>query len=278
MGKIGFIGYGAMGSIMLKALIDSGAIPENKVVLITRTPDKLKDFTKKYCGVEIAASLPELAKKSRRVFICTGTKEVKPVLTELTQYLPANAHVITITGLIEMQCVESIFPGKITRIMPNQIAEVGAGVTLICHNAKVLPGDRQFISLAFSKIGKIKEIDESQMGIATELTGCAPAFYAAILRHLFKVAAQHGNLTLDELKELIIPTFYGTAKLLMEREITCDDLITRVATKGGISEEGVKILDRTMPGVFAEVLTTTLEKRKKTMALMREQYGILTKS
>ena len=149
MGKIGFIGFGNMGSIMLKALLNAGAIPESKVILITRTPQKLKEFAVKYRKVEIAGSLSELATKSDRVFICTGTKEVKPVLSELVRYLPENAHVITITGTIEIKCVESIFSGRITKIMPTQITEVGAGVTLVCHNNKALPEDREFISVDY---------------------------------------------------------------------------------------------------------------------------------
>lgn len=274
MGKIGFIGFGSMGSIMLKALLDAGAIPENKAILITRTPEKLKDFARKYPKVEIAGSLSELASKSGRVFICTGTKEVKPVLTELIRYLPENTHVITITGAIGIKCVESIFPGRITKIMPTQISEIGAGVTLVCHNKKALPEDREFISAAFGAIGKVKEITENQFDLGADLTSCAPAFYAAICRNLADVAMRHGDFTPDELKEIIIPTFYGTAKLFMERGISFNDLIARVATKGGISEEGVKVLDRALPGIFDELLSVTLNKREKTKELIREQYGV----
>ena len=44
MNKIGFIGFGAMGGIMVKALVAAKAIPEKNIVLHTRTPDKLRDF------------------------------------------------------------------------------------------------------------------------------------------------------------------------------------------------------------------------------------------
>jgi pyrroline-5-carboxylate reductase len=274
MGKIGFIGFGAMGSIMLKALLDAHALAEDNVIVITRTPEKLRDFHKKYPGVEIAKTLPEFAAKCARAFICTGTRDVKPVLIELVKYLPQDAHVITITGTIEIKCVESIFPGRITKIMPTQIAEVGAGVTLVFHNQNTLPEDRQFIKSAFEKIGQVKEIPENQLDLGADLTGCAPAFYAAILRSFSDAAARHGSFTSDELKELVVSTCYGTVKLLSERDVTFDELITRVATKGGITEEGVKILDREMPGIFNEVLETTLEKRIKIKKQIREQYGL----
>jgi pyrroline-5-carboxylate reductase len=274
MGKIGFIGFGAMGSIIVKALVGIKAIPEKQIILTTRTPEKLKSFAAQHKKIEVAASIRELAEKSERVFICTGSKEVKPVLEEVVSYLPANAHIITITGMIEIKCIESIFKGRISKIMPTQIAEVGKGVTLVCHNANALPEDREFIKSAFSKVGKVKEIKESQMDLASDLSACAPAFYAATLRSLTDVAQRHGDLSADEIREISLATVYGTAKLLLERDISFTGLIGRVATPGGISEEGVKILDRAMPAVFDEVLSTTLAKRVKIRAQMREQYGV----
>jgi pyrroline-5-carboxylate reductase len=272
--KTGFIGYGAMGSIMVEALVRAKAIPENEIILTTRTPEKMRSFTAWHRKVEVAGSIKELAEKSGRIFICTGTKEVKAVLEELVRYASKEAHIITITGVIEMKCLERIFSGKISRIMPTQIAEVGEGVTLVLHNAKVLPADRAFIHQAFGKIGKVKQITESRMDLAADLSGCAPAFYAAIMRNLAEIARTHGDLTGEEIKEISLATLYGTAKLLLEKDIDYTGFISRVATKGGITEDGVKILDRALPLVFDEVLSATLAKREKIRLQMREQYGV----
>jgi pyrroline-5-carboxylate reductase len=273
MGKIGFIGFGAMGSIMVKALVDSGAITAKNVVLTTRTPAKLKDFTKRHPQAEEVESVAELAQKCQRVFICTGTSEVKGVLTEIARINP-GIHVITITGVIELACIESVFPGRVSKIMPTQIAEVGEGVTLVCHNAKALPADRAFIHDAFSKIGMVKEIVEDQLDLAADLSGCAPAFYTATLRNLVEVAQKYGGLSEKDTKEISLATLYGTAKLLLEKEVDFSDFIARVATPGGITEEGVKVLDKALPPVFDQMLSVTLEKRKQIKARMRSQYGV----
>ena len=53
-------------------------------------------------------------------------------------------------------------PGRITKIMPTQIEEVGEGVTLVCHNQKALDKDKEFLRSAFEKIGLVKEIEEHQ--------------------------------------------------------------------------------------------------------------------
>jgi pyrroline-5-carboxylate reductase len=272
MDKIGFIGFGAMGSIMVEALVDSGAIAANNIVLTTRTPAKLKDFAARHPEAEVVGSAAELAKKCEHIFICTSTSEVKGVLTDIARVNPV-AHVITITGVIELACVESVFPGRVSKIMPTQIAEVGEGVTLVGHNAKATPADRAFIYEAFSKIGVVKEITEEQLDLAADLSGCAPAFYAAMLRNIVEVAKRHGDLSEKDIKDISLATLYGTAKLLLEKDVDFTGFIARVATPGGITEEGVKILDKALPSVFDEMLTVTLEKRNKVKTRMREQYS-----
>jgi pyrroline-5-carboxylate reductase len=274
MGKIGFVGFGNMGGTMIRALLKARAIPENNVMVFTRTKEKLKSFVTDYPKVEVASSLSDLGLKCKRVFICTGTREVKSVLTELNTCLCDDAHVISIAGTLEMKCLGNIFKGRITKIMPTMISEVREGVTLVYHNNKALPEDKEFIRTAFGKIGRVKEIREAQFDLAGDLTSCAPAFYAAILNNLVKVAKRHGDFKTDELNELILPTCYGTTKLLLKSKADYNGLISRVATKGGISEEGVKILDRELPKTFDELLNITLSKREKIKKQMREHYGL----
>jgi pyrroline-5-carboxylate reductase len=273
MGKIGFIGFGSMGSIMVEALVNTGAIAADNIVINTRTPSKLKAFTARRPEVEVTSTIPELAERSDRVFICTGTGEVKNILKELARLSP-DIHVITIAGTLELACIQSQFPGRISKIMPTQIAEVGEGVTLVCHNAKAMPADREFIKSAFAKIGRVKEISESQLDLAADLSGCAPAFYAAFLNNLVRAASRYGELPDQDIKEISLATFYGTAKLLLEEDVDFDAFIARVATKGGITEEGVSVLDRALPPALDAMLKATLEKRQKIKAQMRAEYGL----
>jgi pyrroline-5-carboxylate reductase len=275
MNKIGFIGYGSMGSIMLKALLDAFAVRQEEVIVTTRTKSKLHDFKKHYPNVEIVSTVAELGSKCHRVFICTGTMEVKGVLSELVQYLPPDAHIIIITGNIEIQSIERIFHGSITKIMPNQLSEIREGVSLVCHNEKVLLRDREFIKSAFELIGKVKEVNETQFALGADLCSCAPAFFASILRSLTEAAKHHGSLTEAEVKEMIVWTCYGTARLIVENNTSFADLISRVATKGGISEEGVKVLDGSLPRVFDDLLNITLTKHESVRRRIQEQYSQL---
>jgi pyrroline-5-carboxylate reductase len=67
---------------------------------------------------------------------------------------------------------------------------------------------------------------------------------------------------------MVLMTFLGTVRLLQGKKFGFDELITRVATKGGITEEGLKILDEHLPFVFDELLEATLNKHQWVKAEM----------
>jgi len=54
----------------------------------------------------------------------------------------------------------------------------------------------------------------------------------------------------------------GTARILECERATFDNIIGRVATKGGSTEEGVKVLQARLPDVMDEVLLALDAKRR----------------
>ena len=53
MEKIGFIGYGAMGSMIIRGILRSGVLEESQMIITTRTMSKLADLQKSYPDVGI---------------------------------------------------------------------------------------------------------------------------------------------------------------------------------------------------------------------------------
>jgi pyrroline-5-carboxylate reductase len=54
--------------------------------------------------------------------------------------------------------------------------------------------------------------------------------------------------------------------------MTIETLINRVATKGGITEEGVKIINERLPETINEMFVKTLEKRKITTEKAQKEF------
>ncbi|HWI65109.1 MAG TPA: pyrroline-5-carboxylate reductase dimerization domain-containing protein, partial [Symbiobacteriaceae bacterium] len=54
----------------------------------------------------------------------------------------------------------------------------------------------------------------------------------------------------------------ATCELLERTGLTFDDVIARVSTPGGITADGIKVLDEQLAGVWEQVIETTIVKEE----------------
>ena len=262
MDKIGFIGYGSMGSMIIKGILSHKVLKREEMIICTRTRSKLSDLEEEHPEVEIADNNASLADKCQKIFLFVGTGEVKKVIEEIKPKITLNTHIIYISAGLTIKTVESKFPGKITKVIPNITSQVGEGVSLVCHNEKVTPEDVEFINNIFKVISSVKTIKEEDFEVASDLTSCAPAFIAEILNEFTNAAIGNSEISKEDAEEMVIKTLYGTSKLLIKGGMDFDEIISRVATKGGITEQGIKVLDEKLPAMFDQLLKTTQKKHE----------------
>ena len=143
---------------------------------------------------------------------------------------------------------------------------------MICHNAAVTSEESEYVNLLFSSIGDFKIIDEEDFDIGADITSCAPAFIAKIFMTFAEKAASNSNFTRDETEEMLLKTLYGTSKMLYEKNFGFENLISEVATKGGITEVGLKVLDKKTPEMFDDLFKKTIEKHEIIKRELEEQY------
>jgi pyrroline-5-carboxylate reductase len=273
MEKIGCIGYGAMGSMIIRGILSSGVISESDLIITTRTLHKLKGLEESYPLVEIAPDNITVARKSQKLFIFVNTGRVKELLEEIKDHLSHNTYIIYIAAGLTMENVEKIFPGRISKVIPSLTSEVGDGISLVAHNRQVEEGDAEFVEKIFKALGKVRIVEEDQFGLGANLTSSAPAFISFLMMKFAESALKEGLFTQKEAEEMVKETLYGTAKLLQRTDMAFEDVITQVATRGGITEEGLDVLDRGLPHVFDELFEITLEKYETLENELNEEYS-----
>jgi pyrroline-5-carboxylate reductase len=263
MAKIGFIGYGSMGSMIIEGFLSSKVLKPDEIIISTRTTSKLEKIKKEYPPIEITNDNAYLSGKCDKIFLFVGTSAVKEVIDEIKGELSENSHITYIAAALTVSTLESIFPGKITKVIPSLTSEVKEGVSLVYHNKKITKEDAEFVNNLFNSISQVNIIKEEDFEVGTNLTSCSPAFIALIFMKFAEAGVKYSNLTKEESNDMVIKTLYGTAKLLQDGNMNFQEVISRVATKGGITEEGVKILENKLPAIFDELFKTTLDKHKK---------------
>ncbi|MEZ0536635.1 NAD(P)-binding domain-containing protein [Caldicellulosiruptoraceae bacterium PP1] len=261
--KIGIIGYGSMGSMLLNSFIASGGVKPCEVIVSTRTKDKLKSVSSKWDGINIAVDNIEVVKKAKCIFICVKPQEVEDILDEIRNFITLDTHIVSIAATVSIENIEKIVNCKITKLTPAITSEVFDGISLVCHNNKVNREDAAFLKGLLNKISIVNIIKEEDFDLAAELTSCAPGFIACIFEEFVNAVLKHTeDMPKQEIAKMVLRTLYATSKVFIEKGMTFKEVIDRVATKGGITEEGVKVLKAKLPQVFDEMFEQTLNKRK----------------
>jgi pyrroline-5-carboxylate reductase len=273
--KIGIIGYGSMGKMILGKFIETRTIEQEKLFVSNRTFNKIMDLNKIYPRLNICGNNIDAAKDADMIFVCVKPLEIKTVLSEILNDIKENCHIVSLNGSVLFKQLEQICGNrKISKIIPSVTAEVNKSVTLICHNDYVNYDGKNILKELTGCFGTAVELPETEIGIGSELTSCMPGFIGAIFKVITDEARKHTAINKEQIMQMVIETLYGTGKLLLEGRMTFEELINRVATKGGITEEGTKIIGKKLSETINEVFEKTLEKRKITTEKAQKDFMI----
>ena len=258
--NIGIIGFGNMGSMLANGFLKSNILNENHLYIHTRTPERVDKFLSKNKNVVYAENVEFLVSQCNLIFICVKPLDCIKFLSQINHQLINYQHLVSIAGAVSIADIESIYLGKITKLMPTILSDVGAGISLIAHNQNVDENDKSFLQDLLLPLGKTIEVNENEFESLTNLTSSGPGLMAALIAQFAKAGVRYSTLSNKLVEEIVIQTLYGTAKLLIDNQINFSDLIEKVATKGGITEEGIKVIENELPIVMNHVFEATLQK------------------
>ncbi len=261
--KIGFIGYGSMGSMLVNGFISAGKVDPSEIILSTRTKSKLDLVKTTWNGINIADDNTKVAIAAKYIFVCVKPLEVKNILMEIKEYITDETNIISIAGTVKIESIEALLNCKVTKLIPTLVSEVGEGVSLVCHSPKVSRSEAEYIESLLNKISTVKILKEEDFELAVEITSCGPGLIASIFEEFSRSASRHtDSISKDDIHELLVSTLSGTSRLFTGGRLSFDQTVSRVATKGGITEEGVKVFRDKLPDIFDEMFEKTLSRRK----------------
>lgn len=260
--KIGFIGSGKMASAIIKGLIKTGfAKPEE--LIATQAEEDGVEAKSKELGIKITLDNKFLAKNSEIILIATKPNQVTDVLEEIKPFIKEEQLIASIAAGVTTEKLESHLPEKtrVIRIMPNTPALIGEGMSGMIGGKFANNDDLEFIKNMLSTIGKCIVADnEAQLDIVTAISGSGPAFYYKVINEIARAGEKLG-MDYEKALLLSIQTAIGSAKMALNRDISMEQLIANVATKGGCTRVGVDCMDeKNSEELFFDVIKSTTEK------------------
>jgi pyrroline-5-carboxylate reductase len=257
-GKIvGIIGAGNMGEVLIRGLIQSGKVKKTDIIASDTNQDRLTHIAKTY-GARTTPSNVEVVENASIIIIAVKPQNIDDLLEELSTSSHEEHLFISIAAGVPTERLASKMHHKsgIIRVMPNAPSSVLAGIAALCPGRNVSQDDLQRAVSIFECVGKTVIIkNESLMDVVTGLSGSGPAFVFLVIESLSDAGVQLG-ISRKEASLLATQTAYGAAKMLLETGRHPSELKDIVATPGGTTFAGLKMLEK---GNFRSTIMDAVE-------------------
>lgn len=272
--KVGFIGTGSMGSLLIESFIRYGALKPEEIRISNRTPEKAFQIQKRHPGLVVCSSNAETASESALIFLCVKPGEFKSVINEIGEVVDAARIVVSITSPVQISHLESALPCKIAKVIPSITNQTGSGAALCMYGTRIKEEDRLFIDSLLSSISRPVRTLESHTRIMSDFSSCGPAFLSFFVEKWIDAAVEMTGADRSSLNILAGEMLLGTGRLLTEEGCLPEDLQARVAVPGGITAQALSLLEKSLDGVFHQLITTTHDKYDEDLAKLDEVFGL----
>lgn len=272
--NIGIIGYGSMGKMLAENFLAAGVVGKDSLYLANRTLEKLQEMEDR---AVVCKSNAEVAERADFLFLCVRPADIKIILEEIADSVKEEALVVSLNGSVSFAQLEKILckncAHKIAKMIPSVTAEINRSQSLVCCNKMVKTADKAKLCEIIKCLGEVIELPENEIGMGSELVSCMPGFIASIFDVICKSAKKHTELSQEQIVQMVLKAVSATSELMLQKDITFENVVSRVATKGGITEEGAKVIYEGMPEVADLMFEKTLEKRKQTTKKAEELFS-----
>ena len=253
--KLLIIGCGNMGGAMLAGWIAAGVSPERFAVLdpaLDLAPD----------GVELHR---EVTGTIGHDAVLLGFKpqqlgDLAPRFADLTG---SGVAVYSLLAGITLAQLRDAFPNAAShiRVMPNLAARIGKSPIILAESGLSL-ADRQASQAWFDQLGSAIWLDgEEQFDLVTALAGSGPGFVYRFIDALAGAASELG-VERSQADRLALQMVEGAAALAAQADVSPGTLADRVASPGGMTREGLNVLDadKALQRLLVETLRKTAER------------------
>ena len=249
-------------------------------------------------NLNITSDNKEVATQCQKILISVETPQFKEIIEEIKPFLNENTHIIYTCAGLNFNHIKQYFDGKLSLVIPtlastvtsnNSISSLARrkGVTLVKHNSKVELQERLFVEDLFNEFSYVRRIDnpiyfneeennldpsDNELEMSTIISSCGPAFIAILMDKFAQSCSEASNIPKDDIENMVLKTVIGTAMLKDDQGLSNEDIINKVATKGGITQEGVDLLDKKFNKISKALIKTLLTRYDEVNDEMNKTY------
>lgn len=260
--KIGFIGAGNMGGAILKGYAPVAAQREEQILVYDIKEETRSGLETEFKAVTACGSEQELAEKSDILFLGIKPNLFGQLLPKIAGACSGDKIIVSMAAGVTIAFLEEhLGQGcKIVRIMPNLAAQVGEAMIAACRNSNV--DDRDFAQALeiLNAVGKAEEVDEELIHCVIGVSGSSPAYTYMYIDALIQAAVENG-MEQEKAKIFAAQAVLGAAKMVLENDISPEQLRINVCSPGGTTIEAVnKLFEKDFEGTVKQGFQAAVDK------------------
>ena len=264
-GPIWLLGCGNMAGAMLAGWLDAGIDPAQVTVIRPTGRDVAP-------GIRVLTQLPD-GEVPALVLLGFKPRTLDDVAPALAPALDENTILVSILAGVEQASLRARFPAPrtIVKAMPNLPVRLRKGVTNLYSDTPDAEA-RGRVARLLAALGHAEWFDEELLFQAAGIvSGAGPAFLFRFIDAL-AAAGEAAGLPADQSARLALHMTQGAAALAAASDADPAELARRVASPGGTTEAGLKVLDRddALRTLFAR---TVAAGRDRSLAMAAEARG-----
>lgn len=243
--QIGLIGGGNMARALVRGLLQAGH-PAGRIQVADPDPAQLEQVVALHASVGIHADNREVARNADVLVLAVKPQLMADVARQLAAG-PRRARqlVLSVAAGITLDSLRGWFGAgaPLVRVMPNQPATIGAGISGLAASAAVGETERQVAQYIASATGQAVWLqDEALMDAVTAVSGSGPAYFYLLMEHMERAAIELG-LPASLAAALTRETALGAARVVIETKAEPGRLRAAVTSPGGTTAAALRVFE-----------------------------------
>lgn len=265
--KVLVIGGGNMGLTFAQGMTNSYLL-DDKIFIYEINPDKKQEL-KKLNVFHVVEDLDPVLPKADVVLIAIKPNNKETLFEQIKGKLNSNQVVLSIMAGVQIASIqEGLDIKKVVRAMPNLPAKVKEGATCFTAADEISKKELIFVEKLLKTTGVSMYVEnENFIDASTAISGSGPAYVFYFMQAMVEAALQMG-FSKDESVRLVNQTFIGALELYTHNNISLQEWIERVSSKGGTTEAAIKYMNQQQVnteiiGACQAALTRSIELGKE---------------
>src|SRR5690625_46672 len=237
------IGGGNMGTTYARSFLKSQIVTHDDLMILENDPERRRVLKDLQAGI-IYDDLMQCLPKADLIILAVKPQDSSVLFDTLRINGQNHPTYLSIMAGVKIETMaRALDSDKIVRAMPNLPSQIREGMTVFTSTREVKREELLKIQNLLNTTGKTMYVeDENLLDSATAISGSGPAYVFYFMDALMD-AARNLGFSAPEAELLVWQTFQGTANLFQKNNLSCEEWIQRVSSRGGTTEAAIRSFD-----------------------------------